>query len=253
MDTTPFPEAEAPGLERYWLYSKFEIDALIARLCDERVQMTVYWGSSGQFAVTQIMKVDGLRNEAHFDLPSQPQQQTELLGVGELVCVAFIDSVKLQFSIAAPRRSSEGGYPTFVCAFPDRLLRLQRREYYRVRAPESLSATCLVPYTGDCSRYEALRVLDVSVGGLAMLAYPQHFSPAPGTVIDRCYLDLAGVGTVTIRMRIANVDPTPSAVVRRCGCEFIDLSPQARMMLQRYVHRIDVEQRNRGFDPRKVA
>jgi len=48
MDRTPFPEPEAPALESYWLYSKFEIDALVTRLCDDRVPMTVYWGRDGE-------------------------------------------------------------------------------------------------------------------------------------------------------------------------------------------------------------
>jgi flagellar brake protein len=254
MDTMPFPEAEAPDLERYWLYSKFEIDSLITRLCDERVPMTVYWGRDGQFAVTRILKVDAVRTEMHFDLPSNPEQQTQLFNAGELVCVAFVEAVKLQFTIDSPRRSSDGGYPTFLSAFPDRVLRLQRREYYRVRTPESISASVLVPYTGDRAQYESLRVLDVSVGGLAMLAYPRHFDPTSGTVMDRCYLDLPGVGTVTVRMRVAHVEPSQDGQARRCGCEFVDLSPQARMMLQRYVHRIDVEQRHpRGPLPLKMA
>jgi c-di-GMP-binding flagellar brake protein YcgR len=245
MDTTPFPEPEAPNLERYWLYSKFEIDALIARLCDERVPMTVYWGSDGGFAVTQIMKIDAARNEVHFDLPSQPQQQAQLLDAAELVCVAFIDNVKLQFTVVAPRRSASGGFPTYLCGLPERVLRLQRREYYRVRTPENLSASCLVPYSNDQGQYESLRVLDVSVGGLAMLAYPKHFDPSVVSTIDHCYLDLPGVGTVTVRLRVAHVEISPDGQSRRCGCEFIDLSPQARMMLQRFVHRIDVGQRHR--------
>jgi len=246
MDTTPFPETESPELERFWLYSKFEIDALITRLCDDRVPMTAYWGSDGECAVTQIMKVDAVRNEVHFDLPNQPQLQSRLLDATDLVCVAFVESVKMQFTIGAPRRSSDGGYPTFLCALPERVLRLQRREYYRVRTPHSLAACCLVPYSGDRAQYESLRVLDLSVGGLAMLAYPRHFDPALAAVIDRCYLDLPGVGTVTVRLRIAHVEDSADGQVRRCGCEFVDLSPQARMMLQRYVHRIDLEQRSRG-------
>ena len=244
MDKTPFPEPEAPDLERYWLYSKFEIDALITRLCEDRVPMTTYWSGDGEFAVTQIMKVDALRNKLHFDLPSQPQQLSRLLEADELVCVAFVENVKLQFTVGMPRRSSSAGYPTFLTALPDRVLRLQRREYYRVRTPESVSASCLVPYSGDRAQYESLRVLDVSVGGLAMLAYPRHFDPSVVNVIDRCYLDLPGVGTVTVRMRVAHVATSADGLSRRCGCEFVDLSPQARMMLQRYVHRIDVEQRN---------
>jgi c-di-GMP-binding flagellar brake protein YcgR len=252
MNTTPFPEPESPELERFWTYSKFEIDALVTRLRDERAPMTVYWGRDGEFAVTQVMRVDAVRNEVHFDLPNQPQQQAQLLDAAELVCVAFIESIKLQFAVGAPRRSSSGGFATFQTSLPERVLRLQRREYYRVRTPETLGAKCLVPYSGDRDQYESLRVLDLSVGGMAMLAYPRHFDPSDPRVIDRCYLDLPGVGTVTVRMRIAHVDIEADGQTRRCGCEFIDLSPQARMMLQRYVHRISVEQAHQ-HGPRQVA
>jgi len=252
MDTTPFPEPEAPALERFWTYSKFEIDALIARLRDERAPMTLYWGNDGEFAVSQVMKVDALRNEVHFDLPSQPQQQAQLLDATELVCVAFVEHIKMQFTVEAPRRSSSGGFPTFQTSLPERILRLQRREYYRVRTPETLSASCLVPYSGDRAQYELLRVLDLSVGGMAMLAYPQHFDPSDPVAIHRCYLDLPGVGTVSVCMRVAHVDTADDGKTRRCGCEFVDLSPQARMMLQRYVHKISVEQRHHQ-GPRKVA
>jgi flagellar brake protein len=252
MDTTPFPEPEAPELERYWLYSNIEIAAMVARLCDDRVPMTVYWGNDGEFAVTQVLKVDAAADEVEFDLPNQPRQQSQLLAAQELVCVAFVESIKMQFTIRAPRRSSTDGYASFRVEFPERVLRLQRREYYRVRTPESMSASCLVPYSGDRAQYESLRVLDLSVGGLALMAYPRHFDPTATSVIDNCYLDLPGVGTVTVRMRVAHVETSADAQTRRCGCEFVDLSPQARMMLQRYVQKIDVEQRHRQ-GPRRVA
>jgi c-di-GMP-binding flagellar brake protein YcgR len=267
MDTTPFPEPEAPELERYWLYSNIEIASMLERLCADRVPMTVYWGCDGEFAVTQILAVDVVRGELEFDLPNQPEQQGRLLAAGDLVGIAFVESVKLQFNVASPRPSSCGGYPSFRAALPDRVLRLQRREYYRVRTPENLSATCLVPYSGDREQYESLRVIDLSVGGLAMLAYPRHFDLASASVIDRCYLDLPGVGTVTVQMRVAHVETSADAqsrrefvglgsdaLTRRLGCEFVDLSPHARMLLQRYVQRIDVEQgHRRGPGPRKVA
>jgi flagellar brake protein len=254
MDTTPFPEPEAPELERYWLYSSIEIASMLGRLCADRVSMTVYWGRDGQFAVTQILEVDTVRGELEFDLPNQPQQQARLLAAGDLVGVAFVENVKLQFNVASPRPSSCGGYPSFRAALPERVLRLQRREYYRVRTPDSLSATCLVPYSGDREQYESLRVIDLSVGGLAMLAYPRHFDLNSANVIDRCYLDLPSVGTLTVRMRVAHVETSADGQSRRLGCEFVDLSPHARMMLQRYVQRIDVEQRHRrGPDPQKVA
>jgi flagellar brake protein len=244
MDTTPFPEPESPEQERFWLYSHIEIVALLTRLRSENVPMTLYWGRDGECAVSQVLEVSGPRNELTLDLPAVESLRAGVLAAPELVCVSFIDNIKVQFQARSPR-SAGGPRATVQVAIPDRVLRLQRREYFRVRTPETLSASCLVPYSGDRGQYESIRVIDLSVGGMAMLAYPRHFDPSEATVIDRCFLDLPGVGTVTVRMRVAHVEIAVDGASRRCGCEFVDLSPQARMMLQRYVQRIDVELRAR--------
>ena len=53
-----------------------------------------------------------------------------------------------------------------------------------------------------------------------------------------------GVGPVNVAFRVVNVyEAEDGAEGRRCGCQFVDLPPQARMMLQRYVNRVEAEQR----------
>jgi c-di-GMP-binding flagellar brake protein YcgR len=252
MDTTPFPEPESPELERFWIYAPVEILALLARLRSEQVEMTLFWGGDGECAVTRILDVDGIHGLVRLDLPGVDSMREAVLAAGALTCVAFIDQVKIQFSLRAPTLAAVDGGLAVQCAVPERVLRLQRREYFRVRTPQSLSASCLVPDASDGTRYESLRVLDLSVGGLAMMAYPLHVELAAATTIDRCFLDLPGVGTINVRMRIAHIEQPGKDGSRRCGCEFVDLSPHSRMLLQRYVQRIDVEQAHRA-GPRRAA
>jgi flagellar brake protein len=252
MDTTPFPEPDSPEQERFWLYSPIEIVALLDRLCANLVPMTVYWGRDSECAVTQILEVDGESNQIKLDAPGVDRLRAKVLDAAELICVGFVDHVKVQFTLRSPTSSVSGTYAAVAAALPDRVLRLQRREYFRVPTPETLSASCLVPFSGDKGQYESLRVIDLSVGGLALLAYPRHFEVTEDSSIDRCFLDLPGVGTVTVRLRVAHVEMTSDGTTRRCGCEFVDLSPQARMMLQRYVQRMDIEQRHRQ-GPRRAA
>jgi flagellar brake protein len=253
MDTTPFPEPESPELERFWIYAPGEILALLTRLHAGQVEMTLYWGRDGECAVTRLLDLDTPRGQMRLDLPAVPALREGVLGASELTCVAFIESIKVQFTVRAPRVEAGSTTPRAIAAaVPERLLRLQRREFFRVRTPRNVSASCLVPEGGDGSRYESLRVLDLSVGGLAMVAYPIHMELTDGTTIDRCFLDLPGAGTVSVRMRIAHVEAAGKDGARRCGCEFIDLTPQARMMLQRFVQRVDVEQGQRS-GPRRAA
>jgi len=63
--------------------------------------------------------------------------------------------------------------------------------------------------------------------------------------VNDCYLDLPGIGPIAVSLRVVNVyDETQGdSDVRRFGCQFVELSPQARMMVQRYVNRVEAEQR----------
>jgi hypothetical protein len=57
MLTTPFPEAESPELERYTLYSRTEIVAMMRQLRDDRVPVTVYHDARGGCVVTYVRGV----------------------------------------------------------------------------------------------------------------------------------------------------------------------------------------------------
>jgi c-di-GMP-binding flagellar brake protein YcgR len=242
MQLHPFPEPAAPELERFTLYGRAEILALIGHLCEQRSLVTAYFGSDGQFAVSMALLVNPDFDEIVFDLPADPDAQERLLAAQGIVFVAFQDNVKLQFEAPVAQSTSYEGRAAFRVRLPPALLRLQRREYFRVRTPESSAPTCLVPTAGANGRYESLQVLNLSAGGIAAMSYP-HYSELPlGTPIESCFLDLPGIGTVPVRIRVVHLGPDGQST-REFGCEFVDLSPQARLMIQRYVNRIEADQR----------
>lgn len=242
--TSPFPEPESPELERFAVYSKFEIAALLRQLRDEGVLLTAYFDREPGFAVTVVLDVNTDFDEVVFDVPSEAVAQKRLLASNRIVFVAFLDHVKLQFVAPLAQATCFQNRPAFRIRLPEHLLRLQRREFFRVRPPLSKPATCLVPYGEDAKQYESLRVLDISVGGLAVLTYPEKFELTVGAVVDHCILDLPGIGSVNVSLNVRHIDQVPrDERARRCGCEFVDMAPQAHVMLQRYVNRIEAQSR----------
>ncbi len=242
--TSPFPEPESPELERFRVYARVEIVALLARLRDQRVQMTAYFDDAPGFALTLPLSVDEEEDAVVFDALADAEARARLLASRRIVFVGFLDHVKVQFSADTATSCDFEDGPAFQVPLPESLLRLQRRDFFRVAPPSSRPATCLVPYGEDGKQYEKLRVLDLSVGGTALLTYPEKFELPTGQVIENCTLDLPGVGSVAASVIVRQV----SAVkrddnARRAGCEFIDMAPQARMLLQRYVNRIEAELR----------
>jgi flagellar brake protein len=242
--TTPFPEPESPELEPFMEYARVEIVSLLRSLGEHGVLTTVYFDRNSGFAVTALLAVNPEFEEVVFDTPSDGLALKRILDADELVFVAFVDAIKLQFTARRAEQTLHEGKPAIRVRLPDRALRLQRRDFFRVRTPVGRPAFCLVPYPEDGKQYERLKLLDISIGGMALVSYPERFDLPEGHLIDDCYLDLPGVGSVAVSMKVRHVVCMQrDEKARRCGCEFVNMAPQARMMLQRYVNKLDAEQR----------
>ena len=88
---------------------------------------------------------------------------------------------------------------------------------------------------GGTGEPEALCVLDISAGGIALLAYPKRFEAVIGAEIDKCRLDLPGVGGATVSLRVRHLGPQPDeGQARCCGFEFVRMTPGLQSMLAKY-------------------
>ncbi|MCA3211956.1 MAG: flagellar brake protein [Burkholderiaceae bacterium] len=248
--THPFPEPDSPDLEPFMVYSRVEILAMLRQLGERGNLITCYFDQHDGFAVTVLLAVNQEFEEAIFDLPGDTAALQRLLAADELVFVAFVGQIKLQFRARKAETTHHEGKPAIRVRLPREVLRLQRRDSFRVRTPIAKPATCLVPHPVGTTRndgprtYEQLKVLDLSVGGVALLTYPERFALTAGQALRDCYLDLPGIGQLAISLTVRHVDVVPdNEHARRCGCELVRLPPQARLMLQRYVNRVEAEQR----------
>jgi c-di-GMP-binding flagellar brake protein YcgR len=245
--TSPFPEPDSPDLERYMVYSRAEIVGMLRNLRDACVLVTAYFDADPGFGVTTLLGVDDASGTLVFDNLSVEVSQRRLLASPKVTFVGFVDAIKVQFSGHGARAIKYEGKPAFAVPLPDHALRLQRRDAFRVRPPLSKPATCRVPLATEAGHFEGLRVLDISIGGLAVLTYPEQFDLSAGMTIEGCQLDLPGVGGTSVNLRVRHIDPLPrDEKARRCGCEFVNMAPATQLMLARYVNQLDAEARRLG-------
>lgn len=252
--TTPFPEPDSPELERFAIYSRSEIVSLLRQLRDKNVLVTLYYDQAAGFTVSNVLDVNEGFEELILDRTSDAAAQKAIYASKQLVVVAFLDNVKLQFSVGTAESVDHQGRAAFRVRLPQQLLRMQRRSSYRRQPPALRPATCLVPSPRDQGQYESVRVLDLSVGGLALFVHPIQFDMPTEHDIENCYLDLPDIGqiTVTLRVRYVDTQAMPDGV-RRCGCEFVDLSESAARMLQRYMNKLDAKTRTNTSPPDEAA
>lgn len=234
--TTPFPEPDSPELERFAVRSEAEIVGLLVALQEHGAPLSAFVDSGSPFGVVTLLQIDEAARELVF-VCAADEAVFALLPAAPLVTfVGFVDSIKVQFAAAGVRPAAAGVASTFVVSIPAKLIRLQRRIAARVRPETGRSAVCRIPLPGSAGEREALRVLDIGAGGIAVLAYPERFEPIVGEEIDDCRLDLPGVGGATVSLGVRHSGPLPGdEQVRCCGCEFLRMTPAVQAMLARYL------------------
>ena len=234
--TTPFPEPDSPELQRFAVQSQPEVVGLLRAVLDRGVPLNVFLGAGSAFDVMALRRVDEAAEVLVFDSPAEEGMRRRLLEAPTLTCVGFVDEVKLQFSACGARPATLAGRPAITMPMPARMLRLERRGSVRVRPPGRRIAVCRLPLRGAAGEYESLRVLDISMGGLAVLTYPERADLDVGMEIDGCRLDLPGVGGAAVSLRVRHIGPLASEdSARCCGCEFVRLAPAVQAMLARFV------------------
>ena len=183
--------------------------------------------------------LDGNREEA---------LNARMEAASSIVCKAQLDLVPIRFRLSTPRRMLHEGYVAFSAPWPATLLRLQRREMYRLRCSATATATV---HVGDADRSPdpatpGLRVVDVSGGGVA-LAVPDGALGrfGVGARLAPCLLCLGEAPPLPIALEVAytarcDINGAPGC---RAGCRFVGVPPAVEQQIMQYIFQVE-RQRN---------
>lgn len=261
MDKTPETHAAEPDDGRYRIYSRVEIAFILRAIMKSGTLITAYFGRGKDFVVTAILDVDAERGQVLVDSGSNAQLNERLLRGQQLTLVSTQDGVKVECHIERVEATSFEGRLAFQIPFPDSLLKLQRREYYRLLAPLLHPLKCQVPLAGpgaadaaaDNNSVVDATVGDISLGGVSLMGEHSGLKLEAGQLFEGCRIVLPEVGTITAKLAVRNSFPMTlrnGAVTRRTGCAFVDLGPNQEAMIQRYINKLERERRTKLGDPK---
>jgi len=245
-----FELMQADDYGKYLLHSKKEIVFLLRAMRDSGVMITVYFNQGSDFLLTTLLSVSAEGNSLLLDPGSNAEMNRKALASEKLVFIATHDKVKIQFTVKHLAKTEYEGREAFRAAIPDELLRLQRREYYRLTAPIAHPLRCTIPLKladGSRSTIETT-VIDISGGGLGVMVPPEGVEFETDHLFENCRIELPEVGTVQATLRVRNVFEftlRSGARTKRSGCQFVDLPGHMMTLIQRYIIRVDRERKAR--------
>ncbi len=251
LDTQPAALGAAGGIDPYAdfrIQQPREIAALMKQLADAMVPVSL----SGPEAIgytTMVWTVDGTLQRISFSAdPDSPQLQRLIEGE-EATCVAYLDAVKLQFDVNHLVLVRGAKHSALQADMPRDMYRFQRRDSYRVRTYERGSPTARLRHPSIPDMALALRVLDVSIGGCALLL-PGDVPPmAAGVEIRGVHVELDTDTRFDADLMLHHVTAMHSpSQAARLGCEFMHAGAKTERTLQRYIDQTQKRRRLLSLD-----
>jgi c-di-GMP-binding flagellar brake protein YcgR len=212
-----------------------EVLAILRQLRDGSVPVNLN-APDGAMLSSCLWALDDQRGRLNFAADADHPMLGRLVEENEAVAVAYLESVKLQFDLADLLLVRSAQAAALQARVPREIYRFQRRGAYRVRTLEQHAPTAGLRHPSIPEMTLALRVLDVSAGGCALLL-PADVPPfEPGRTIAGVRVELDADTRFVAGLHIHHVTRLGDADRgSRLGCEWTPLDGAAARALQRYI------------------
>ena len=231
--------------QRYRVTHGHTIERILKDIMDSRAIVSMYVTHGQDFMLSSVVAVEPEHGYVMLEQGVDRDFNRRLAEAGSMVCGTTHHQVYIQFTGSALKPAKLGKEAVFQVAMPKELIRLQRRESYRLATSMLNPVKCLIN-TGR-SFLEAV-VVDISIGGVGVLAYEGAGLLKTGETYHGCRIALPGTGEFAVSLSVCttfDVVLKNGRQTHRAGCQFIDLPPSVETEIQRYITRTDRERRAR--------
>jgi c-di-GMP-binding flagellar brake protein YcgR len=217
-------------LDDYRITAAAEIQLLVQRLLDERALITLS-GPQGDSHMTLLSHTDATAGTLSLSADDGDARLDELIESGELTATAYLDRIKIQFDLDGVLQVSAPRGRSLRAQWPQVIYRFQRREAFRVLPLSNHTPTAHLHHPAHPDRPLSLRVLDVSLGGVALFL-PDDVPMIPaGVKLPHCRLELDDMTSLDVTLVVHHVTAIhPQTRGVRLGCELLDVDRTDRSL-----------------------
>ncbi|MGQ5523563.1 flagellar brake protein [Chitinimonas sp. PSY-7] len=226
----------------YLLRTPVEISFVLRSLAQKSDLVTIHFDHGAHSFLSALLAVDTKQQCFWFDISGVDAINRALVRSDHVVFAAAPEGVKIQFVLAGSVSLDEyDERPAFVASFPSDLIKLQRREYFRLDTPIGRPILCKLPHPNG-KVYE-LPLHDISVGGVGLwMSGPVDAELTQ--VFSECRIDLGTFGMIEVSLEIRSmrqVTKRDGSIQTMVGTRYVNLSRQTENLLQRYMAQLERE------------
>lgn len=233
----------------YEVESRREIVALLRQIGEKHQLIRLLVKGEADVCVSTILEVDEATNSMVLDRSIERMQNERIVDAGKVRCETTLDKIRILFTADQLRPTLFQGEAALRADIPPSLIRLQRREYYRMETPVSNPVRAIIPLPLEAGGGTGVFPLhDISCGGIAVLDNKLQLDTTVGAQLSNCRIELPEIGPVTVTLEVRNsLDLTllNNKSNRRIGLQFVDISRGGAGGVQRYITKLERERNAR--------
>lgn len=132
-------------IETCRIHSEIEIFHLLHEIMQKNTLVTLYFDHSNRFILTSIVSIDNKKDEMLIDYGVEPEFNELALKSTNLTFITSQNRIKIEFNCNQIRTIQFKNRDMFAVKLPESLIRMQRRNYYRIPTPITKPLKCIVP------------------------------------------------------------------------------------------------------------
>ena len=230
--------------EQFIVQNQKQIIQILNELAKQHEMLKVSFGHDT--CLTNVISVDVHNHVVYLDIGIDDAFNDRLLASHHVVFTKD-DGVRLKWTSAQLILPTLKDGKAIKIALPQKLMRLQRREFFRLTTPIVNPVPCIIPITDeenpDADRILELTLVDVSLGGVGVIASnPLDEVLVIGASFDRCKINFPEVGETSLTLQVRNISPITmkdGAIKSRIGLQFISPSRGNEGLINRYTYNLE--------------
>jgi c-di-GMP-binding flagellar brake protein YcgR len=228
--------------KKYRISSKSAIQSILRAVMQSNTLVALHFGHNNDYILTSILAIDSEHQKIIVDFGEAEKLSQIALDTNKVTFVTSHEQSKIQFTCTAIRKIQFEDCNAFGIDLPDSILHIKKRQYYQITKSSSSRLKCIIPLPNEHSSSSTeITVHDISCGGITLIEQNSFVNFECGVIYKNCQIDLPGVGTLNIAIRVKNtykVTLDDGLICKHAGCEFINSPQEMLEMVRQYISKL---------------
>jgi c-di-GMP-binding flagellar brake protein YcgR len=232
--------------QQFVVHNVKAIGQILADLLKHKTTLKVSFNNGNDVYLTSVIALDTVNHAVFLDIGRDEAFNKRLLE-SHHVTFEKDDGIRVRWVSTRLVAANMADGKAIKIAQPQSMIRLQRREYFRIPTPIINPVLCRIPMPDpknpDEDKILELTLVDISLGGVGVTSIGiLDPSFTPGATFSSCKMDFPDIGMTSLKLQVMSMSPIPmkdGTIKHRIGLKFIDPSRGNEGLIHRYTYNLE--------------